>query len=285
MPGDLVHLEGAPTVAGGRVFMGGGAAGVFCVELEQGHPRRQGTRPSPTIAEAAGREVEGAAGEVRGGQEEGPGLRRPAERGPAAQARPEDGLAEGRGQVARGRPGERRRRQGARRHVVPRQGEGRRAGAVLPERGDRRDGLDAAADAQPVGRGDAWRATLVIVPGSSVGYYYKRAQGREGRRDRVRPRDRQAEVAEGRARRRGRVRRRSPTAWRSAPRPTARCGRSSWPTASARWLYDAKMPLFAPPAVAGGVVYVGDLQRHGPRDRPEDRRREVDARPGARTRR
>ena len=26
------------------------------------------------------------------------------------------------------------------------------------------------------------------------------------------------------------------------------------------WLYDAKAPIFAPPAVAAGVVYVGDLQ-------------------------
>jgi outer membrane protein assembly factor BamB len=25
------------------------------------------------------------------------------------------------------------------------------------------------------------------------------------------------------------------------------------------WLYDAKMPVFAPPAIAGGVVYVADL--------------------------
>ncbi|HUR55583.1 MAG TPA: PQQ-binding-like beta-propeller repeat protein [Gemmataceae bacterium] len=32
MPGNLVHLEGAPTVWGGKVFMGGGAAGVFCLE-------------------------------------------------------------------------------------------------------------------------------------------------------------------------------------------------------------------------------------------------------------
>jgi len=34
MPGNLIHLEGAPTVAGNRVFMGGGAAGCFCVELD-----------------------------------------------------------------------------------------------------------------------------------------------------------------------------------------------------------------------------------------------------------
>jgi outer membrane protein assembly factor BamB len=35
MPGTLIHLEGAPTVAGGRVYQGGGAAGAFCVELEK----------------------------------------------------------------------------------------------------------------------------------------------------------------------------------------------------------------------------------------------------------
>ena len=30
--GDLVHLEGSPTVAGGKVYLGGGAAGVLCVD-------------------------------------------------------------------------------------------------------------------------------------------------------------------------------------------------------------------------------------------------------------
>jgi outer membrane protein assembly factor BamB len=34
-PGRLVHLEGSPTVVDGRVYIGGGAAGVFCVELEK----------------------------------------------------------------------------------------------------------------------------------------------------------------------------------------------------------------------------------------------------------
>src|SRR5262249_25048775 len=31
VPGKLVHLEGSPTVAGGRAHIGGGAAGVLCV--------------------------------------------------------------------------------------------------------------------------------------------------------------------------------------------------------------------------------------------------------------
>ena len=35
MPGNLIHLEGAPTVAGKRVYIGGGAAGVLCVERDR----------------------------------------------------------------------------------------------------------------------------------------------------------------------------------------------------------------------------------------------------------
>jgi len=35
VPGKLVHLEGSPTVADGRVYVGGGAAGVICVDLNR----------------------------------------------------------------------------------------------------------------------------------------------------------------------------------------------------------------------------------------------------------
>jgi outer membrane protein assembly factor BamB len=35
IPGTLVHLEGAPTVAKGRVYIGGGAAGVLCLDLNR----------------------------------------------------------------------------------------------------------------------------------------------------------------------------------------------------------------------------------------------------------
>ena len=34
-PGALVHLEGAPTIADGKVYVGGGAAGVICVDLNK----------------------------------------------------------------------------------------------------------------------------------------------------------------------------------------------------------------------------------------------------------
>jgi outer membrane protein assembly factor BamB len=35
VPGKLVHLEGSPTIVGDKVFIGGGAAGVLCVDLER----------------------------------------------------------------------------------------------------------------------------------------------------------------------------------------------------------------------------------------------------------
>jgi outer membrane protein assembly factor BamB len=35
LPGHLIHLEGAPTIANGRVYIGGGNAGVLCVDMNQ----------------------------------------------------------------------------------------------------------------------------------------------------------------------------------------------------------------------------------------------------------
>ncbi len=35
IPGNLVHLEGSPTISEGRVYLGGGAAGVICVDLNR----------------------------------------------------------------------------------------------------------------------------------------------------------------------------------------------------------------------------------------------------------
>lgn len=34
VPGELVHIEASPSIAGGKVFVGGGSAGVLCVDLE-----------------------------------------------------------------------------------------------------------------------------------------------------------------------------------------------------------------------------------------------------------
>jgi outer membrane protein assembly factor BamB len=38
VPGKLVHIEGGPTVAGGRAYVGAGQAGVLCVEINRVTP-------------------------------------------------------------------------------------------------------------------------------------------------------------------------------------------------------------------------------------------------------
>ena len=45
MPGTLVHLEGSPTVTNGRVYLGGGAAGVLCVDPS--HLKLDGKEQTP----------------------------------------------------------------------------------------------------------------------------------------------------------------------------------------------------------------------------------------------
>lgn len=35
VPGKLVHLEGSPTIAGGKAYIGGGAAGVLCIDMDR----------------------------------------------------------------------------------------------------------------------------------------------------------------------------------------------------------------------------------------------------------
>jgi outer membrane protein assembly factor BamB len=35
LPGDLIHLEGSPTIEGNKVYIGGGAAGVLCVDMNR----------------------------------------------------------------------------------------------------------------------------------------------------------------------------------------------------------------------------------------------------------
>jgi outer membrane protein assembly factor BamB len=35
IPGDLVHLEGSPTILDGKAYIGGGAAGVICIEIDK----------------------------------------------------------------------------------------------------------------------------------------------------------------------------------------------------------------------------------------------------------
>ncbi len=48
IPGDLVHLEGSPTIAGGIAYIGGGSAGVLCIEIDKA-TLNQKTHDLPTL--------------------------------------------------------------------------------------------------------------------------------------------------------------------------------------------------------------------------------------------
>ena len=143
LPGDLIHLEGAPASPAARSSSAAGRRA--CSASNSTRPRSTArTTTSPTIAKMQDEKWKELQAKYEEAKEEGR-LRDPAGRQPAAQVRPEEGVAEGRGEVARGCPGEPRGRQGARADVVPRQGEGRRAGALRLNADDRRDGVEGAS--------------------------------------------------------------------------------------------------------------------------------------------
>ena len=270
VPGNLVHLEGSPTVVGGKVYIGGGAAGVLCVDLDKRHARRQGDGRWPPSRRSIDAKLEGAAGEVRGGEEEGPRLRRAAERGPAAAGR--------------------------RRSCVWQQGKDKwHVDAPVAVVGDKVLVASAFLDKEKVGDralfcldADDRQACCGRTPLSSTRGAARRcrrhgrrqrqhhrlrpqgAQGRQGLRRRLRPGRRQGEVAQGR----------SPAACSSCAalagraggrhaRPTARCGPSTWRPASAvdlrrqdrRSSPRSRSPAtWSTPATCKGVVHAIDLK-------------------------
>ncbi len=256
LPGDLVHLEGGPTVADGRVYTGGGAAGVVCVELEKAVLDGKEVDP-PTIAklqEAKWKELQEKFEKQK-------------------KADPDFAIPPSEDQLLRPAPkkvwqvGEKKWHVDAAVNVsggkvlVPtsfldKEKVGERALVCL----DAATGVEkwkAPLVLNPWG-GASVAGDTVVVPGSSVGYYFNEIKGAKGdltaldlatgkvkwKKDLPGGVVGAAAVAGGQAvcaATDGKVR-----AFKLADGDRA-------------WLYDAKAPVFAPPAVAGGVVYVADL--------------------------
>jgi outer membrane protein assembly factor BamB len=257
LPGDLIHLEGAPAVTNGRVFVGGGAAGAICVEL--GTATLDG-KDHDLAAVAAMQEAKwkDLAARYEADKKKDPDLALPPDEGQLLRFAPKRVWQKGE----------------AKWHVD----------APINVAGDLVLVPTSYLDKEKVGeralyalRADtgetAWKrelaynpwggatvaGDLVIVPGSSVGYYYKELKGAKG--DVTALERKTGEV---------RWRKEIPTGGvlgcvavaDGLAVSTATDGKvRAFKVADGEraWLYDAKAPVFAPPAVAGGVVYVADL--------------------------
>lgn len=257
MPGDLIHLEGAPTVLGNKVFMGGGAAGAFCVELDKAtlDGKEYDLATVAKMQDAKWKELTAKYEELK------------AKNDTFAMA-PEDG------QLLKFAP-----------KRVWQKGEGRwHVDAPINAAGDLVLVPTSYLDKEKVGEralyalkastGETlWKRELaynpwggatvagdaVIVPGSSVGFYYKELKGAKG--------DVSCFDAKTGA---PRWRKEIPTGGvlgcAAVGDGLAVCTATDGKVRAYKvtdgeraWLYDAKAPLFAPAAVVGGVAYAADL--------------------------
>jgi outer membrane protein assembly factor BamB len=257
MPGELIHLEGAPVVSGGKVFMGGGAAGAFCVELDKATLDGK-DYDLAAVAKMQDEKWKQLQVKFEEDKKKDPDFAIPPDDSQLLKFAPKKVWDKGAGKW----------------HV---DAPINLAGDVLlvpTSYLDKEKVGERAIYALNSNTGETvWKKDLtynpwggatvsgdtVIVPGSSIGYYYKELKGAKGD---VTAFDLKtgtvkwtktiptggvlgcAAVSDGLAvctATDGKVR-----AYKVADGERA-------------WLYDAKAPFFAPPAVAGGIAYVADL--------------------------
>jgi outer membrane protein assembly factor BamB len=255
-PGKLVHLEGSPTVADGRVYLGGGAAGVLCVDMNR--------------VTLEGKELDlGSVQKVLDQKWSELQAKYEADK----KKDPDFAVPPNEDQLPKPAP-----------TLVWQQGKDKlHVDAPVAVVGDRVLVASAFLDKEQVGDraiyclnaktgsvlwrtplglnpwgGPSVTGNLVIVTGSSIGYDPKALKGAKGAIAAF-------DLVDGKEK------------WRKdLPGGVVSCAaltndlaiaaatdgkvRAFDLTGERRWVYDAKMPLFAPPALAAGVVYVGDLR-------------------------
>ncbi|MBN9118830.1 MAG: PQQ-binding-like beta-propeller repeat protein [Planctomycetes bacterium] len=257
MPGNLIHLEGAPTVVGNRVFMGGGAAGCFCIELDRAvlDGKEYDLATVAKMQDAKWKELVAKFEEAKAKKDD---FALPPDDSQLLKFAPKKLWQKGEGKWHVDAP------VNAAGDVVlvptaylDKEKVGERALYAL--KADTGETLWKKELTYNPWGGATVAGDVVIVPGSSIGYYYKELKGAKGdvtcfdlKTGELKWRKEIptggvlgcAAVADGLVvctATDGKVR-----AYKVADGERA-------------WLYDAKMPLFAPPAVAGGVVHAADL--------------------------
>ena len=257
LPGDLIHLEGGPTIANNRVYMGGGAAGIMCYELDK--------------AMLDGKELDSAT-ILKMQDEKWKQLQAAFEK--EKKVNPDLAIEPGDDQLLKPLP-----------KKVWQVGQVKwHSDAPVNLVGDKLLAPTAFLDKEKVGEralyclnaatGDTiWKRELalnpwggasvsgdtVIVPGSTIGYYYNEIKGAKGNITAL-------DLATGNVK------------WtKDVPGGIVGCAAAADGLAvtvasdgkvrafkladgERAWLYDVKAPAFAPPAIAGGVVYMADLQ-------------------------
>ena len=257
VPGDLVHLEGSPVISGGRVYVGGGAAGVICVELDTAtlDGKDLDLATIAKMQEAKGKELVAKYEEQK---KKDPDFAVPPS---------DDGLL---------KPAPKK---------VWQVGEKKwHVDAAVNVVGDKVLVPTSFLDKEKVGEralyclnaatgATVWKADLalnpwggasvsgdtVVVPGSSIGYYFNDIKGAKGDLTAL-------DLATGKPKWKkevpggvvGCVAIADGLVVTTATDGKVRAYRLA--DGDRAWLQDVKMPIFAPPAVAGGVVYAADLQ-------------------------
>lgn len=258
MPGNLVHLEGAPTVWNGKVFMGGGAAGVFC--LEHGKAVLDGKELSlDEIAKLQDAKWKDLQAKFEKDKKVDPDLALEPSDDQLHKPAPKMLWQKGKDKwhvdapvnVADGLV------------FVPssyldKEKVGERAlfclNAVTGE-----TNWTAPLTLNPWGGAStAYSSDVVVVPGSSIGYYYNELRGAKGDVTAInavsgKPMWRK-EIPGGVV---GSVALSDGLAICTATDGKVRAFKLA--DGERAWLYDAKTPMFAPPAVVKGVAYVADL--------------------------
>jgi outer membrane protein assembly factor BamB len=256
--GDLVHLEGSPTIAGGKVYLGGGEAGVLCVD------------PSHVMLD--GKEMD-----LRSIQkvlsEKWAALLKKYEEDKKRD--PDFAVPPNEDQLPKPSP-----------KLVWQQGEKKwHVDAPVTVVGDKVLVASAFLDKEKVGdralicldakTGDVkWRAPLklnpwggpsvigetIVVSGSTIGYDTKALKDAKGELTSI-------NLADGKEKWRKEISTGGvigcAALTEDAAVVTATDGKVrafNLADGERRWIYDAKTPLFAPAAIAGGVVYAGDLK-------------------------
>ncbi len=257
LPGDLIHLEGGPVVAGNRIYIGAGAAGALCVELEKGTLDGKDF-DLPTITKMQDAKWKDLVAKYEEAKAKKDDFAIPPDDSQLLKFTPKKVWQKGEVKWHVDAPvnlaGDKL--------LVPtsfldKEKVGERAlYALNAETGETVWKRELALN--PWG-GATVAGDLAIVPGSSIGYYLKELKGAKGDVTAI-------DLKSGEVKWKKEIPTGGVVGCVAVSDGLAVCTATDGKVRAFKladgeraWIYDCKFPVFAPPAVAGGVVYVADL--------------------------